>query len=104
MKVIKEIVGSIKKEIKAAEFYAKMAIQWKSDDRALADTFEKMSRQELEHINMLHAHAVRIINAYKQQGKTVPPAMQAVWDYEHENQIEWVTRVNLLLTQYAKAA
>lgn len=102
MKIVKEIVMSIKDEIHGAEKYAKLATQWKTEDRALADTFEKMSRTELEHINMLHGHAVRIISSYKQQGGEIPTAMQAVWDYEQENMIEWIARINVLLGMYGK--
>lgn len=31
-----------------------------------------------------------------------PPAMQAVWDYEHENIIEWIARINVLIGMYSK--
>lgn len=103
MKIIKEIVRSIKDEIHGAEKYAKLATQWKAEDRALADTFEKMARTELQHVDMLHAHAVRLIKAYNASGKETPVAMQAVWDYEHENNIEWVARINVLLDMYQKA-
>ena len=103
MKIIKEIVRSITDEIHGAEKYAKLATQWKTEDRALADTFEKMARTELEHVNMLHGHAVRLIKAYTASGKEAPAAMKAVWDYEHENQIEWIARINVLLDMYQKA-
>lgn len=102
MKIIKEIVHSIKEEIHLAEDYAKMATKWKAEDRSLADTFDKMARQKLENINLLHTHVVRIINSYKQQGGEVPTAMQAVWDYEHENMIEWIARINVLIGMYSK--
>lgn len=103
MKVIKEIVMSIKDEIHGAEKYAKLATRWKFEDRALADTFAKMASMELDHVNALHAHAVRLIKAYNASGKETPVAMQAVWDYEHENMIEWIARINVLLNMYNKA-
>lgn len=68
----------------------------------MADTFDKMARQKLENINLLHTHVVRTINSHKQQGGEVPPAMQAVWDYEHENMIEWIARINVLIGMYSK--
>lgn len=103
MKIIKEIVMSIKDEIHGAEKYAKLATRWKSEDRALADTFAKMAAMELDHVNSLHAHAVRLINIQKAKGAEVPVPMQAVWDYEHENQVEWVAKINVLLDMYNKA-
>ena len=50
----------------------------------MADIFCKIAEQELGHMNMLHGIAVKIIDRHKKEGKEVPVAMQAIWDYEHE--------------------
>lgn len=43
-----------------------------------------------------------MIKAYQATGKEVPVAMQAVWDWEHENQVDDVARVRALLEAYKK--
>ena len=100
MKAIKCIIKSIKEEIEGAEEYAKKATEYKDSDRLLADTYAKMAATELDHVNSLHAHAVRLIKEHKATGKETPAAMQAVWDYEHENQVEWVAKIKMLLEMY----
>ncbi len=100
MQIIKDIVMDIKDEIKDADRYAKMAVQYKDDDRQLADTFAKIATMRLDAITMLHSHAARIMKAYKAEHGETPVAMQAVYNYEHENQIEWVAKIKALLEMY----
>lgn len=102
MKQIKTIVKDIKEEISGATHYAKLATQYKDTDKALADAYYSMANQELAHVDLLHAQAVRMIKAYQATGKEVPVAMQAVWDWEHENQVDDVARVRALLDAYKK--
>lgn len=102
MKQIKTIVKDIKEEIGGATHYAKLATQYKDTDKALADAYYMMANQELSHVDALHAQAVRMIKAYQATGKEVPTAMQAVWDWEHENQVDDVARVRALLDAYKK--
>lgn len=102
MKQIKTIVKDIKEELEGATHYAKLATQYKDTDKVLADTYYSIANQELGHIDALHAQAVRMIKAYQATGKEVPVAMQAVWDWEHENQIDDVARVRALLDAYKK--
>lgn len=102
MKQIKMIVRDIKDEIQGATHYAKLATQYKDTDKALADAYYTMANQELSHVDALHGQAVRMIKAYQATGKEVPAAMQAVWDWEHENQVDDVARVRALLDAYKK--
>lgn len=102
MKQIKTIVKDIKEEVEGATHYAKLAMQYKDTDKALADAYYAMANQELGHVDALHAQAVRMIKAYQATGKEVPVAIQAVWDWEHENQVDAVTRVKMMLEQYKK--
>lgn len=102
MKQIKTIVKDIKEELQGASHYAKLAAQYKDTDKALADTYYTMANQELSHIDMLHNQAVRMIKAYQATGKEVPVAMQAVWDWEHENQVDDTARIRALLDAYKK--
>lgn len=102
MKQIKTIVKDIKEEIGGATHYAKLATQYKDTDKALADAYYTMATQELAHVDLLHAQAVRMIKACQANGKEVPVAIQAVWDFEHEMQVDDVAHVRALLDAYKK--
>ena len=102
MNQIKTIVKDIKEEVSGATHYAKLAAQYKDTDKALADAYYSMANQELAHADLLHAQAVRMIKAHQATGKEVPVAVQAVWDWERENQVDDVARARSLLDAYKK--
>ncbi len=99
MKEIKMLAGHIREEMNDAETYAKLALRYKDDDRSLSQTFEKLAEQELDHADMLHAQASRLIKERKENGETPPVAMSAVWSWEHENMMDCVARVKVLLSE-----
>ena len=66
MKEIKMLAGHIREEMNDAETYAKLALRYKDDDRSLSQTFEKLAEQELDHADMLHAQASRLIKERKE--------------------------------------
>ena len=99
MKDIKMLAGHIREEMNDAETYAKLALRYKDDDRSLSQTFEKLAEQELDHADMLHAQASRLIKERKENGETPPVAMSAVWSWEHENMMDCVARVKVLLAE-----
>lgn len=99
MKEIKMLAGHIREEMNDAETYAKLALRYKDDDRNLSQTFEKLAEQELDHADMLHAQASRLIKERKENGETPPVAMSAVWSWEHENMMDCVARVKVLLAE-----
>ena len=100
MKEIKCLVENIKDELEGAEHYAKLALQHKDTDRQLADIYAKLAGVESEHVTILHDQVVRLIKEYKAEGKDVPPAMQAVYDWEHEKMIDNLTRVKSIMSMY----
>ena len=99
MKEIKMLAGHIREEMNDAETYAKLALRYKDDDRSLSQTFEKLAEQELDHADMLHAQASRLTKERKENGETPPVAMSAVWSWEHENMMDCVARVKVLLAE-----
>ena len=99
MKEIKMLAGHIREEMNDAETYAKLALRYKDDDRSLSQTIEKLAEQELDHADMLHAQASRLIKERKENGETPPVAMSAVWSWEHENMMDCVARVKVLLAE-----
>lgn len=100
MKIIKEIVENINDEIEGAEHYAMLGTKYKDDDKILADNYVKMAEAELTHVNSLHDQVVRIIKAWQAKGNETPPAMAAVYEYTHQNQIDKVARIKVLIQMY----
>lgn len=101
MKIIKNLVEDIEEELEGAEHYAKLATQYKVDDRTLADTYAKLAGIELDHVNALHEQVVRIIKDWKAtSGKETPAPMQAVWDWEHSKMVDITARIKSMLDMY----
>ena len=101
MKLIKTLVMDIKDELAGAEHYAKLAVQYKDEDKILAENYAKMSEVELSHVNLLHAQVTRIIKEWKAaNGKETPAAIQIVWDWEHEQMIDRIAGIKVLLATY----
>lgn len=103
MKIIKHIVEDIREEMEGAEHYAKLATQYKDEDRTLADNYAKMAEAELGHVNSLHDQAVRLIKEQKAAGVETPASMHAVWDYEHGQMIDHIAKIKVLLNMYRGA-
>lgn len=99
MKDIKILSKHIREELQDAENYAKLALHYKDDDRSLSQAFEKLAGQELDHADILHAQATRLIKHKKETGIEPPVSMLAVWNWEHENMIECVAKIKLLLSE-----
>ena len=100
MTIIKNLAEKIKDELEDAEDYAKRAIKHKDDDRELAQAFYELSTEELRHANLLHEQVVRFIKRHRAEKGEPPAAMQAVWDYLHEEHIEEANEVRLYLEQF----
>lgn len=103
MKIIKHLVEDIEEELEGAEHYAKLATQYKDEDRELADTYAKLANVELEHVDALHGQAVRMIKTQKSAGVETPAPMQAVWDWEHGKMVDTTARIKTMLTMYRGA-
>lgn len=97
MREIKHIVEDIREELEGAEKYAKIAAKMKTEDSTNASVYAEMARQELGHVENLHKMAVRAIEKQRAAGVMPPAAMQAVWDWEHENMVEKTARIKTLL-------
>lgn len=100
MKLIQELSEMIEEEIEGAHDYAKEALEHKTDDPSLAQTFYEIAGVELEHVNMLHKQVVRIIEQHRKEHGEPPAPMQAVYDYLHKKQIEKVAEVKHYLAMF----
>ena len=97
MKIIAKLADMIREELNDAEEYAKCAVLNKETDERLADMFYSLSKQELEHANLEHEQAVRLI---KDSDQEAPAAMLAVWEWEHEHMVDHIARIKALLNEY----
>lgn len=100
MKELKEVIRDIGEILDSAEMYAKEAVKHKTQYPALAGVYCRIAHDNLSHVDMLHKQAVEMIGEQKRSGVNVPEAMQAVWDFEHERQIEDVADVKRLIDMY----
>lgn len=92
MEIIKTISEKIDEELHDAEKYIKCAFRVADEYPQLADTYYRLSLEEMNHVTMLHENVVKIINAIKQNNE-IPPGMQMLYDYLHERQIKWAAKI-----------
>lgn len=92
MEVIKNVVEQIDEELHDAEKYVKCAIRNKEKYPTLANTYYKLSLEEMGHVTILHDQVVLLINDIKKT-KEIPAGMQELYDYLHERQVKWAAKI-----------
>ena len=88
MTIIRKLSEMISEEIADARKYVNCALNHKADNLPLADTFFKLSQEEMNHMSMLHDQVTRIIDSYKKEHGDPPESMLAVYNYLHEKQMD----------------
>ena len=100
MKIIKVLSDKIEEEVCDAMAYVKLAIEYKDERPELARNFYNLSLQEMDHMNALHNSVVKIIDEYRKTNGEPPAAMQAIYDYVHEQNIEEAAEVKRLQSMF----
>lgn len=97
MKELKKIARQLRDELEVAEEYAQCAATLKETRPSDASSYAEMAKDELDHAETLHKMAVKAIEKQRVAGEEAQPAMQAVWDWEHEQMIDRIGKVKALL-------
>ena len=101
MREIKHLIEFIDDEIEGANEYIHFAAKMKGVDDLAYQTAIRLATQEMEHVDAWHAVAVKAIEAkraeMKSKGQDVPAYMQTMWDDEHAEYLEKVSKIKYKL-------
>lgn len=103
MRIIKELSKRIKEELHDAQWYAKAALEHKTENLQVAETYNRLAKEEMNHASMLHGNVVAIIRKVSAE-KTPPPVMQELWAWQHEEIMEEEAEAKRLIDMYASHA
>jgi hypothetical protein len=102
MKILKDLIEKANDTMEEVEWYAEKAHHLRSEHKSLADTYIEIADMHVNIYNMLHKKMVMLIEEEKKKGVPVPSAMQAIWDYEHENLVKEFAQAKYLIEEYKK--
>lgn len=100
MKIIEVLSEHIEAELRDAQTYAKLALEYKETDPELSQLFYKLSGEEMTHMDALHKRVVAYIERYKQTSGDPPAGMRALYDFVHKREIAQAGEVKRLQELY----
>ena len=93
MKNIECLSEQIEDEIDDAEKYIDLANKWKTEEPDTADLFYELSKEEMGHMEKLHAEVAELIDEYRKEHGDPPKEMMFVYNYLHQRHIKDATKV-----------
>ena len=87
MKIIKCVAEKIEDELRDAEAYIDLAMNWKSEQPETANVFYELSLEEMGHVDKLHAAVTALISEYRQETGEPPKDMLTLYNYLHEKHV-----------------
>ena len=100
MKIIEKLSDMIEHEMDCAEKYIKCALEYKDERPTLAETFYKIANDKINHMALLHAQVVSIIDEYRKKNGEPPEAMKTLYDILHRKHIEHAAAIKGMLALY----
>lgn len=100
MRVIKKDVKNMKKRLQLAECDIDIALEYKDVYPDFAKSHYNFSVEALNKVKEQHDNIVHIITEFKKNGKEVPEGMQAIYDYLHEEYVEYATIIKAKQEMY----
>ena len=97
MREIKEVVCRIRKELRAADWYAREAAKDKEMYPALAQRYHSLADGNLHRVDELHGAVTEMIQEVKRSGREIPTGMLEVWTFEHELLMEDADEIKRIL-------
>lgn len=102
MKMIELLSEHIEDELEDACTYAKLALEYKETEPEVAQLFNKLSQEEMEHMDALHKREAVYIERYRQKNGEPPEGMKALYDFLHKREIEKAEKITALHNLYRK--
>lgn len=93
MQVIKKMAKNMKKRLCLAECDIDLALKYKDEYPELAKNQYSLSVELINEFQMQHNHIVQIISNYKKTGNEIPEGMQFIYNYLHEEYIDWAAEI-----------
>ena len=103
MKILQDLIKKANDTMEEVEWYAEKAHHLRATHKDLADTYAKIGEEHVEIYKMIHDKMVTLIEEERKRGNAPPPAMQAVWDYQHEKLVKEFAEAKFLLDEYKKS-
>ena len=100
MKIIKCIAEKIQEEVRDADAYINMAMEWKPEYPEAADLFFQLSTEEMGHADRLHGVVASLIKKYREENGEPPAGMLALWEYLHEKHMQDAMQVKVKQSIY----
>lgn len=100
MKIIIKLVDLIDEELCGAKEYIKLARREKTEHSSLADTFAALAEAEMGHVRTLHDEVAKLIEEIRLRDGEPPAEMLAVYNYEHDKQIDKAAKIKQMITEY----